>query len=72
MAPRQFLLTRLPFRHYRILAPSILVAQVCHAVAMAIKKKVAYQKAALQRTRAAALKANAAKKPKANRRKKAA
>jgi hypothetical protein len=33
---------------------------LCHAEGMAIKKKTNYQKAALKRTRAAALKANAA------------
>ena len=33
---------------------------LCHAEGMPIKKKTRYQKAALQRTRAATLKANAA------------
>lgn len=42
-----------------ILALSLLPVGVCHAIGMAVKKKVGYQKAALKRTRAATLKANA-------------
>ena len=48
ISPRNFPL------HTSIFGPAL-----CHAEDMAIKKKTSYQKAALKRTRAVALKANA-------------
>ena len=57
----------MPFVDIFHLHSSIFDPVLCHAEGMAIKKKTNYQKAALKRTRAATLKANAAQQKTARR-----